>query len=240
MKIFPTKQKFSKWSLPAKASYIGFWFAVVTSIVSYLFSSCQKPVTQHANGNRNTQASTTGNNSPVTIIGEQKNYLPAGDNQEPRPYVTVEVVNPILRPDGDGKSRLRYKLKSSENMAAYDIRKGHRIFNEKKECLKHFYDFGDQYLLDLPPGGESLIHKDNLEKLIVEGNELDKKFLKLQLIITYKKSKDEKNKLYYSLENFVLLPINCKEGYCNEFLIAKPSSVMGTIEEFIDECKEFK
>ncbi|MFA5155905.1 MAG: hypothetical protein WC532_00745 [Candidatus Omnitrophota bacterium] len=162
------------------------------------------------------------------------------NNAESRPYVEVEIVSPILKPDEDGITRLRYRLKNNEDIAVYDIRKGHRIFNEKNKCLKHYYDFSEQYLLDLAPGAKSLIHPDRLEKPIVEGKELDNKFLKLQLIITYKKSKNKNDKLYYSLENYILVPINFKEGYSNEFLVTKPSSRFGVIKKFIDECKEFK
>ena len=207
MKIFPTRQQFSNWSLPSKASYIGLWVAIILFILSYFPSGRQKTINQHAKGER--------------------------------PYLRVEIVSPKLWLDKEGKSWLPYILINNGGMTAYNIRKGHRIFNEKKECIKHYYDTTNQYLLDLVPGEKSPIHTDNLEKLVIEGNGLDEKFFKLQLIITYTKSKDENDTLYYSLVNLVLKPINCKEGYCNEFIISRPSTRIGSMDKFIDECKEF-
>lgn len=204
MRTFPTKEQFTNWSLPAKASYIGLCItalAFFVQIVAILISGCQK---------------------------------------ETRPFVLVEIISPILRPDADGITRVRYRLKNSENMAVYDIRKGHRVFNEKGECLRHYYDFSEKYLLDLAPGARSLIHPDELGKLSINQDKSNRNFIKLQLIITYKKSKDKKSKLYYTLENYILIPIDCKEGYCNKFIMSKPSSLLGSMGKFIDECKEFK
>lgn len=156
-----------------------------------------------------------------------------------RPYLIVQIASFNLLLDNEGRSRLLYTLINNGKMPAYNIRKGHRIFNEKKECAKHFYDTTDQYLLDLAPGEKSPIHNDNLEKLSIKGNGLGEKFFELQLIITYTKSKDENDTLYYSLVNLVLKPINCREGYCNEFIITRPSTKIGSIDKFNDECKEF-
>lgn len=153
--------------------------------------------------------------------------------QEPR--ITVNLASPALVHDVNGRSYLRYSLKNNSENTLYDIRKGHRIFNEKGDCLKHFYDTTDQYLLDLAPGEESAIHVDHLED-VIKKNESISSSLKIQLIITYRKSKNKTNNLYCSLVNLVLLPGYCNEKYC---ILSKPSSRFGSISKFIDECKEF-
>lgn len=159
------------------------------------------------------------------------------DNKEKlEPRIIVNLASPALVHNENGHSYLRYSLKNNREITAYDIRKGHRIFNEKGDCLKYYYDTTDQYLLDLAPNEESAIHVDHLED-IIKKNESTCKFFKIQLIITYKKSKNKTNKLYYSLANLVLYPEYCNEKYC---VLSKPSSTFGSINKFVNECKEFK
>lgn len=143
------------------------------------------------------------------------------------PEVIVRLASPPLVQGSDGRSYLRYSLKNNGEVKAIDIRKGHRIFNEKGDCYKYHYDTSNQYLLDLASGEESSIHVDNLED-VIKRYESNTEFFKIQLIITYKKSKNENDKLYYSLVNLV---------YHN--YLSRPSSRYGSIDKFIDECKEF-
>ncbi|MDO8489115.1 MAG: hypothetical protein Q7S42_03280 [Candidatus Omnitrophota bacterium] len=161
-------------------------------------------------------------------------YVVNKEKSEPR--IVVNLASPGLVHDESGRSYLRYSLKNNRDITAYDVRKGHKIFNEKGECLKHYYDTSDMYLLDLAPGEESAIHVDQLED-VIKKNESTSKFFKIQLIVTYRKSKNKTDKLYCSLANLVLYPENCNERYC---VLSKPSSRFGSISKLVDECKEFK
>lgn len=189
-----------------------FWFTIAALLVGV--SSCL------------TGATKVGQKQTHVLVSKVNEKL---DNQrEAEPEVIVKLASPPLVQGSDGRSHLRYSLKNNGEVKAIDIRKGHRIFSEKGDCYKYYYDTTDQYLLDLASGEESPIHVDNLEN-IIKKYESDTKFFKIQLIITYKKTKDENDKLYYSLVNLVLYP-----NY-----LSRPSSRYGTINEFFNECKEF-
>jgi len=139
----------------------------------------------------------------VILISAILLFKPLMPNNKPlRPHLLITLTNNYLELyPKRGTFALSYKLKnSSDEVTAYNIKKGHMIFDSSKDTCKPFYE--PKNIIDvLQPKEESGAHKDDIGFL-----HHDKTYF-AQFIMTYSASKkDIKGKKYYSLVNYEIRP----------------------------------
>ena len=159
---------------------------------------------------------------------KQKNLIP-------RLSINLESHYLELYPESE-ISILPYKLTNKGDGTAYNIKKGHMVFdllnNDIRSCKK-FYEPEDKNDV-LIPDESSAGHKDHIG--VLEHN----KSYKVQLVITYSSSKTGKNKKFYSLANYEIQSDNRHDKL---FKIFQKSLDRGAAEErkikdLINNCTE--
>lgn len=123
-----------------------------------------------------------------------------------RPDLSIELAHDSLGLYKDGSFAFPYRL-INRGDAAYNIKKGHMVFNlsdENNIRCKHFYEPIEKNDV-LKRGETSVIHTDNIGFL--DHN----KSYKIQIIITYSSSKAIKKDIYYSSANYKIQPDNNNE-----------------------------
>lgn len=157
----------------------------------------------------------------------------------------------MFRTDGyfyeNGILYFKIGFRNAGNAPARNVRLHHNLFKDGR-CIKNWLEPETKKFVVFPNNDDVLWHNENLEKQIMQENEIKEgKSFKVQFIATYNGFDEIDNRIYYSVTDYVLTPTKYyieSNVEKNAFNLSQPLTDEGFIkqsefESKLHSCKDF-